>query len=142
MIKEKLQVSWGHPLTETFAIKTAKGFEIWVKNISFHPWKKRDYNPILTETISHQEWDRRNHEQAQKCAVENEKNTKIQRDAERRKEWIESLPPQLDHETFVDKAAKGITDKYGNFIMPLPMVPVKNLLEWVKAQFDSNFSDF
>ena len=61
-----------------------------------------------------------------------ENEAKAERDA-----WIESLPDQVSDDLFICKLQKAFTDKFGNYLEPLPAAPIdtNELEKW----FDDHF---
>jgi len=49
--------------------------------------------------------------------------------------WIETLPTQMNEETFIDKSRAEFTDDIGNYLLSLPSRPVTNLQEWFNSHF-------
>jgi hypothetical protein len=142
---KKIIKSWTTgPTHNGWLIETADGnFEVWMEGISFHPSKSREYPAVLVETISADEVARRDEAADNKAAeiavIEEAATDKRQT----RQEWVNTLPGTVTvgSETLtIDSQSFEVTDNYGNFLFPLPTVPVDDFLAWVEQEFN-NFLD-
>ena len=138
---KKIIKSWTTgPTHNGWLIETADGnFEVWMEGISFHPSKSREYPEVLVETISAEEVARRDADAERKAseiaAIEGAAADKRQT----RQEWVNTLPGTVTvgSETLtIDSQSFEISDNYGNFLFPLPTVPVRDFPAWVEAEFN------
>jgi len=68
---EKVEIKWGRDGANiNYAIETPTGVEVWEQQVSSHAYKNRDYQPRLVETISVDEFNKRQKKSA-KIAAEN-----------------------------------------------------------------------
>ena len=134
-----------------YIVKRKDGMiEIWNKNESFHTWKDRNYEPVLQEVITEEEYLQR--QAKAKAKAENDKKIKAEIEAEEKKyqKWADNLPkkiklPHFPDPVFLNSFGYGVFDDTGNFLFSLPEKPIFNynrFIDYIEKELEDWLNNF